>query len=44
MNKELTQSIQGRDETIQGTTLCPYTYKWVAKMMPMEVSEGDMTT
>ena len=26
MNKELTQSHQGRDETIQGTPLCSYTY------------------
>jgi len=38
MYKELTQSIQGRDETIQGTTLCSYTYKWVA--MPMKYRRG----
>jgi hypothetical protein len=33
MNKELTHSIQERDETIQGAPLCSYTYTWVGNLI-----------
>jgi hypothetical protein len=36
MNKELTHSIQERDETIQGAPLCSYTYTWVRIIMPAQ--------